>query len=209
MRRLVVLSLFSGMFFIFFGKTVNSQTKEASSRQLSVYTSGAHKFTISYNGTLVRESNDEYVIKQVASDGMINRNEVHVFVTQRPFVYLPGTYGGRYYYDPSKRPSTSSDFVRADSVTVNGLRFARDYWAVYAGMGQWETVDNCYALENGQYYTISLTQDFKTAMPGEKVNGVATSKSQIRASLIDEMRDSTSANVKSFNQILRSFSITK
>ncbi len=209
MRRIVILSLFSGMIFLLLGRTVNSQTKKASGRQFNVYTSNTHGFTVSYDGTLVQRGNDEYVIKPAASNGTNDRNEVHIFVTQRPFVYLPGTYGGRYYFDAGKNPNTNSDYVSGDSVTVNGLRFAQDYWAVYAGMGQWETVDNCYALHNGHYYTISLTRDFKTAMPGEKVNGVAASKTQMRAGLIEKMRDSTDVYVKSFNQILKSFSITK
>ncbi|MCL4540012.1 MAG: hypothetical protein M1378_10545 [Bacteroidetes bacterium] len=209
MRRIVIVVLFLGTIFLFFGRTANSQTKEAGGKQLSVYTSNTHRFTISYHGTLIKKSSDEYVVKPAALNGMNDRNEVHIFVTRRPFVYLPGTYGGRYYFDASPNSNGSSDFARGDSVTVNGLRFARDYWAVYAGMGQWETVDNCYALQDGQYYTISLTRDFNTAMPGAKVNGVATSKAQMRAGLIERMRDSTNVYVRSFNQVLRSFSITK
>lgn len=209
MRRIAILGLLSGMLILLSGKTATSQTKEASARQLSVYTSSAHKFTVSYHGTLIKKGNDEYVIKPAASNAMTGRNEVRIFVTQRPFVYLPGTYGGRYYFEAGKGPGMTSDYVTGDSVTVNGIRFARDYWAVYAGMGQWETVDNCYAFYDSQYYTISLTRDFNTPMPGEKVNGVAASKSQIRDGLIDKMRDSTNVYVKDFNQILRSFSITK
>lgn len=134
---------------------------------------------------------------------------VHVFVTPQPFVYLPGTYGGKYYFETGKDAKSVSDYVIGDSVIVNGLRFARDYWAVYAGQGQWEAVDNCFTFHNGTYYILSLTRNFITGMPGKKVNGVTVTRSQMRADLIAKMRNSTDPDVKSFNQILASFSLTK
>jgi len=184
--------------------------KQMSSKRFDVYVSQSHGFRVQYEGTLVQRSKDEYVIKlPVLSDGENAQSYIHIFVSRQPFVYLPGTYGGRYYFNDDRTGKTLSDRVSGDSVSVNGIEFARDYWAVYAGQGQWETVINCYALHDGQYYVISLGRNVRTGMPGAVANGSRITKPQMRARLIDAMRDTSNAYVKSFNQILGSFSISK
>ncbi len=122
---------------------------------------------------------------------------------------MPGTYGGRYYFEKGNGGLTPSDRVRGDSVSVNGLKFAKDYWAVYAGEGQWETVINCYALTSGHYCIMSLQHDVATPMPGEILDGSKITNGEIRAKLISALRDTTNSYVASFNEILSSFSITK
>jgi hypothetical protein len=177
---------------------------------LNVYVDRTYGFRVQYEGTLAQRGSDEYEIDLPASTKEASMgSKVRIFVSQQPFVYLPGTYGGRYHFSGDRSGVTLSGRVAGDPVNVNGLEFARDYWAVYAGMGQWETVVNCYALYDGQYYIISLEHDFLTGMPGEIVNGSRTTKQQIRDNLINILRDTTNSYVKSFNEILGSFSIAK
>ncbi len=188
----------------------SGQNKESGSVRFNVYSDQDYGFKVQYQGTLVKRDSDEYVINLPSStEQAYSGSRVHIYVAQQPFVDLPGTYGGRYYFDEGTSRMTASDREQGDSVNVNGLEFARDYWAVYAGMGQWETVINCYALHNGQYYVVSLEHDFFTPKPGEIVNGSPIPEEQIRARLIGALHDTTNSYVRSFNEILRSFSVTK
>lgn len=109
----------------------------------------------------------------------------------------------------TSRADWGENRVPGDSVVVNGVGFKRDYWAVYAGQGQWETVINCYAYHDGQYYVVSLGHDSMAGKPGEFVNGSRTTKQQMRTGLINSLQDTTNDYVRSFNQILSSFSLTK
>ncbi len=204
------LILFACGLFLLFTQRTQAQVNQTSKGQFHTFANGTDNFTFNYKGTLVKRGDNEFLIElpEAANKGN-GGGRVHVFVSRQPFVYLPGTYGGRYYFDADKQPGVFSDYVHEDSVTVSGLKFARDYWAVYAGQGQWETVDNCYAFHDGQYFTISLTRDFQTGMPGAKINGVFRSKQEMRASIMERMRDTNNVSVKGFNQILRTFSISK
>lgn len=209
MKKVAKLSLIGSMMFLLMGTAIFAQNKQASVKQVKVYVDSSYGFKVQYEGTLSERSKDEYVIKlPPPADAKEVGSYARIFVSQRPFVYLPGTYGGRYYFNDDKTSRILSDYVHADSVSVNGLRFARDYWAVYVGQGQWETVINCYAFHSGRYYTVSLGHNFLTGMPGEIVNGSRITKQQMWTRLIDTMRDTTNGYVKSFNQILGSFSIT-
>ncbi len=210
MKRILSLSLISSVMFFLLGESLVAQTKQVSARETHVYVDSSYGFKVQYAGTLVQKNRDEYVIQLPSTSTRSNSGgEVHIFVSQQPFVYLPGTYGGRYYFPNDGTDRTSSDRVPGDSVIVNGQSFARDYWAVYAGQGQWETVINCYVFHNGQYYVVSMLHNFLTGMPGEIVNGTRITKKQMRASLIEKLHDPANAYVSSFNQVLESFSFTK
>ena len=210
MKMVKLIIAMSAVLFLFFGEATIAQNKDVRGKQLDVYASSIHGFKFQYEGTLTERDKDEYVIKLPANaSGDGAESFVHIFVDARPFVYLPGTYGGKYYYSEAKDSRVTENRIPDDSVSVNGVRFARDYWAVYAGQGQWETVINCYAFHEGQYYVVSCVHNFLTAMPGETVNGVRTSKQQIRTKLINALHDTTNDYVKSFNQILGSVSFTK
>lgn len=195
---------------LLFGEGLSAPQEKSAANRVQTYTSQTAGFRVNYRGTVTSSGKSGVSITLPAAPSANSSNAfVRISSSNKPFVYLPGTYGGDYYFEESNGGEISSDRVPGDSVTVNGLNFAKDYWAVYAGMGQWETVINCYALYNGQYYVVSLRQDFRTNLPGSIINGTRVTQSQMRDSLVNKMRDTTNAYVKTFNQILNSFSITR
>ena len=131
-----------------------------------------------------------------------------VSVSSRPFVDLPGSYGGRLYLDPAPASGIQRANVRVDSILVSGLMFRREYWAVYAGMGMWEGVVNCYARAGGRYCVVSLVQEMRAGKPGEEVLGKRLNAESIRAALLSSLRDSTAEPVNRFNQLLSSVQFT-
>ncbi len=187
-----------------------AQSKDTASKANIVNATDSLGFTVHGGWPVVREGAGEYLIKLLRAErdtGPVN--EVRIFVAEQPFVYLPGTYGGRYYFNHDVHSRLGESRVPGDSVIVNGVGFKRDYWAVYAGQGEWETVINCYAYHDGQYYVISLGHDSMAGKPGEFVNGSRITKQQMRTRLFNSLRDTTNDYVRSFNQILGSFSLTK
>jgi len=70
-------------------------------------------------------------------------------------------------------------------------------------------VVNCYALQKGRYYIISLVQDVQSGKPGEVVDDKKLTKEEIQSSLLDMMQDPTSSSIRQFNQILYSFSVVQ
>ncbi len=210
MKKLITSTLFVVTFVFATMLVSRAQSGKSGATKFKVYTNPSAAFTFKYQGTVARKDSNECSIElPLAENSGTGRAVVRVFTSQRPFVYLPGTYGGKYYFSSNENNLMAADRVTGDSVSVNGLRFAQDYWAVYAGMGQWETVDNCYSYHDGRYYVISLSRNLRTGMPGEIVNGIRTSKSLMRTTFIDRMRDTTNTYVQSFSQILKSFSLTK
>ena len=199
-----------GMIVLLLQTGVLAKNSETKSPRLKVYSNNTYGFRVDYHGTLVRRDSTDFVIDIPAAAGTEGSgSRAHIFVAQQPFVYLPGTYGGPYYFEQNPGRKSASDRVKGDSVNTNGLYFARDYWVVYAGEGQWETVINCYALTGGHYYVVSLEHDFSTPMPGEIINGSRINKNELRGELIDSLRTPTKSYVASFNEILDSFSVTR
>ncbi|HEY9166540.1 MAG TPA: hypothetical protein VIS48_10305 [Candidatus Kryptonia bacterium] len=210
MKRGMSYGVIVGALLILSGSRIEAQNNQLDNRQHNKYVSPAGHFSLQYEGTLDEHNGNECAIRLPSSSkGDIDRAYVRVFVGQRPFVYLPGTYGGSYYFDNKSGDRMMSNRVAGDSLIVNGLKFARDYWAVYAGHGEWETVINCYAYDDGQCYVVSLEHDSRIGMPGEIVNGIKITRDQLRNKLVNEMRDTTSMYVKSFSGILGSFSVSK
>ena len=208
--EIIILGLSCGILFLIVAGTSGAVIKQTGSAKSNVYVSRSNKFMVQYNGTLIQKSKNEYEIKLRADEELSNdRNEVHIFVSERPFVYLPGTFGGKYYFADNPNSVLAEDRIPGDSMTFNGIKFARDYWAVYAGQGQWEAVINCYGFHGGKYFVLSLGHAAFTGMPGEEINGIRVTKQQMRTKLINALRDTTNNIVRSFNQILGSFSVTK
>jgi hypothetical protein len=131
-----------------------------------------------------------------------------VSVSDRLFVDLPGSYGGRLYLDSPPAGRILPSRVMVDSVVTAGCKFRREYWAVYAGMGMWEGVINCYARVGGRYYIVSLIQATPLGKPGEQVDGKPLGAEELKTRLLSSLRDSTGVLVGRFADLLSSVQIT-
>ncbi|MGB9773150.1 MAG: hypothetical protein ACP5JH_00980 [Bacteroidota bacterium] len=184
------------------------QPKDQISSSVKTVTNKSFGFSFKTAGEVVREDSATYSIKFSALSGLNGSTPyAYVSVSNEPFVYLPGSYGGRYFLNQNAQADLLIDRLLIDSITVNGLKFRREYWAVYAGMGAWEAVVNCYTLQKDRYYVISLVQDLQSGKPGEVINDKKLTKEEIQSSLLHMMQDATSSTIRQFNQILYSFSL--
>lgn len=130
-----------------------------------------------------------------------------IAVSDRLFVDLPGSYGGRVYLDVPSESRLLRFRVLVDSVSTGGYTFRREYWTVYAGMGMWEGTINCFAHVGGRYYIISLDQIAPLGKPGEEVDGKPLVGEEIKAKLLSSLRDSTGELVGRFTALLSSVQI--
>jgi hypothetical protein len=127
----------------------------------------------------------------------------------RLFVDLPGSYGGRLYYNDPGMKDLATSRLKSDSLDSGTIKFTRDYWAVYAGMGAWEEVINCYTQQNGHYYIVSLIQNRMLGKPGMEIEGKQITREKLQAKVIASLTDTTDAVVKQFNELITSFRIEK
>jgi hypothetical protein len=148
----------------------------------------------------VEKAGDSYRIVLPSSN---SPNTVKVSVSDRLFVDLPGSYGGRLMTD--KPSSRLNDRVMIDS--TGGFR--REYWVVYAGMGMWEGVINCYRQEGGRYYIVSLARTAQLGKPGEEVEGRPLDGNELRSRFFTSLRDTTDADVREFNTLLSSVEVIR
>ena len=132
---------------------------------------------------------------------------VQVSVGDRLFVDLPGTYGGRLYLDTPSASRSFQDRVLVDSVNTGGRSFSREYWIVYAGMGMWEGVINCYTEEGGRYYIVSFIQDVPIGKPGEEVDGKHLDGGALKERFLTSLRDTTNESIRQFDALLGSIQI--
>jgi hypothetical protein len=130
-----------------------------------------------------------------------------VAVSDRLFVDLPGSYGGKLYLDKLPGHRLLEDRVFSDTLNTGQVNFRREYWTVYAGMGMWEGVINCYARQGGEYYIVSLKRDMPLGKPGEVIDGSPLSSAQLKTRLLSALRDTSDATVKAFNKLLTSVEI--
>ena len=158
-------------------------------------------------GRVVKSDNTTYSIKLTSDTSPAQAAIANVSVSGRLFIDLPGSYGGRVYLDSPAGAKLLHYRVRVDSVHIDGRYFRREYWAVYAGMGQWDCVINCYSKENGKYYIVSLIQGKPVGKPGEIVgsNKITTDALQLKA--LSSMQDTTENIVGNFNKLLSSIEI--
>ncbi len=146
-----------------------------------------------------------YTMSLASASGTIRQATSTVSVTQRQFVDLSGSYGGRFFLDDTNVTRILGDRVAVDTLLVGGLKFRREYWAVYAGMGMWEGVVNCYAFSSRHYYTLSLEADIHAGKPGEVVEGHKLDGGYLRAKVADALRDNREPIIRKFNELLSSF----
>jgi len=176
------------------------------------YHNSFYGFKIDYVGELEERSVSEVIVKLPQfEESQTSQSYVSISTDQRPFVDLPGTYGGRFYFNNDSISALLSNryAIEHDTDTVNGLVFTKEYWLVYGGMGNWETIINCYTEHQGRYYVISLVHLFLSGRPGEVMNGKKISKQELIANGLKAAHDNNNKYVNAFNAMLSSFSISK
>jgi len=131
-----------------------------------------------------------------------------VSVSDRLFVDLPGSYGGRFYLDSAKPPVMLRSLLTADSLARGGNMYRREYWIVYAGMGMWEGVINCYTRAGGKFCIVSLIKEAPMGKPGERMEEGSADAEDIRARFLSTLRDSTAPLIERFDSLLSSVQLT-
>ncbi|MFA6542229.1 MAG: hypothetical protein WCT99_11555 [Bacteroidota bacterium] len=134
---------------------------------------------------------------------------VTISASDKMFVDLPGSYGGRLYLDTPAASNFSANRLAADSVYTEQSAFCREYWAVYAGMGMWDGVINCYTKVDGHYYVVSLNRQISAGKPGEEVNGAQLRSEDLQKNVFNTLQDSTDELVNDFTSLLRTVRIQK
>ncbi len=150
-----------------------------------------------------------YTMLLESATGAMRYSTVRVSVSQGPFVDLSGSYGGRLNLDSPATGHLMDNIVGIDTLFINGLTFRREYWAVYAGMGMWEGVINCYASRREQYYTLSLNSDISAGKPGEIEAGQTLDEGKLRSRVSNALRDPREPIVQKFNALLQSFHVSQ
>lgn len=162
-------------------------------------------------GAVEKIDNATYRIMLPSSDKMqIGTPAIaEVSATDRLYVDLPGSYGGRVYYDTPSATRLFQNRVLIDSVLVGQQNFHREYWIVYAGMGMWESVINCYMQETGRYYIVSLLQEVRAGKPGDDVDGLQLTAEGVQKNVLSALRDTTNTIVGEFTTMLNTVQISR
>ncbi len=161
-------------------------------------------------GSMQKSDSATYCMMWLSSSRSASHNALaEVAVSDRLFVDLPASYGGRVYLEGLSTSRVLRSRVLVDSVSAGGSTFRREYWTVYAGMGMWEATINCYALVGGRYYIVSLDQTMPMGKPGEEVDGTPLAGEHMNLKLLSSLRDSTDEIVTRFTALLSSVQITR
>ena len=159
-------------------------------------------------GDVKKVDSSTYTVALRSSANSSARSAIaRVSVSERLFVDLPGSYGGRFYFDQSQGRRLLEDRVFSDTLNTGHATYRREYWAVYAGMGMWEGVINCYTREGGKYYIVSLIRDKALGKPGEMVAGSRLTSGQLKARLLSNLQDTSDTTVQAFDKLLTSVKI--
>lgn len=160
-------------------------------------------------GSVSKLDNSTYRISLSTENSPVQSAIATVSLSDRLFIDLPGSYGGRVYLDSPAGIKLLKNRMKVDTVNISGRNFRREYWAVYAGMGMWDCVINCYSKENGKYYLVSLVQDKPAGKPGLVVDGKQITNAELKSKALFSMQDTTESIVKDFNKLLSSIQIHK
>ncbi len=159
-------------------------------------------------GQATGQDENGYRMYLQSASGTIRQAMAQVSVSQRVVVDLSGSYGGKLYLDDPKAKALLKNRMKVDTVNIGGLSFRREFWAVYAGMGAWEGVINCYAIHNRRYYVLSLNANIILGKPGEVVDGGKISAELLRTRLADILNDNREPVIQKFNDFLSAFQVS-
>jgi len=189
---------------------VEQEQAKGASTQWKVYDDQKLGFSIKYLGGLTGNSITGLTIRLPAMQKEDKEGGfVHIFVDERPFVFLPGTFGGPYYFEEHASAPAQADRVLTEKVTLNGMPATKDYWIIYGGAGSWETVINCYTKYNKRTYIISLHRNFVSGVPGQEIDGKKITKEEIVSRALTLMRDFDNKYVKTFDEMLSTFTVRR
>lgn len=163
-------------------------------------------FKFEYQGKLIQKNKNEYVIQINKSN---QQDLVYIKVDSEPSVYLPGTYGGWFYFNSKKSGQTLSDIVATKRDTINEIAFTTNYWLVYGGEGSWDATINSYTKYKNRFYVFSLVHEFLKGNPDVIINNKKQTKQKLLNKGLSRMEDKKNVYVKRYNEILSSFSFSK
>jgi len=161
------------------------------------------------NGRVEKHTSTGYTIAFQGADATMRDATAQILVTTKPFVDLPGSFGGKLYLDTPEAKRLSKDIVKVDSVVVGSLHFRREYWAVYAGMGAWEGVINCTASGNSEYYVLSLHVDLSLGKPGEVQGGGKLDVDGLEKRAVGILSNPESPVIREFQTMVLSFRVVE
>ncbi len=190
--------------FVLFNADGQNKTKDYSGPGIQDNALGVSFIQI---GRVAKSDDTTYSIKLTSDTSPTQTAVANISVSGRLFIDLPGSYGGKVYLDSPAGTKLIHNRVKVDSINIDGLYFRREYWAVYAGMGQWDCVINCYSKESGKYYIVSLVQGKQVGKPGEIIDSNKITSDALQLKALSTMQDTTKNIVESFNKLLSSVQI--
>lgn len=158
-------------------------------------------------GSVSKLDNSTYRISLSTENSPVQSAIATVSLSDRLFIDLPGSYGGRVYLDSPAGLKLLKNRMKVDTVNISGRNFRREYWAVYAGMGMWDCVINCYSKEYGKYYIVSLVQDKPVGKPGMIVGGKQITSDEMKSKAVVSLQDTTNGIINKFNNLISSLQI--
>jgi len=189
--------------------TIKSQDLNNSSNENVTVIHDA-KFGISFRqiGKAEQLDNSTYVIA-LSSNGnsSLENANAEVAKSDRLFIDLPNSFGGRLYLDSLPSDHFLENKVLIDSFDSGIYKFQREYWVVYAGMGMWDCVINCYTKVNGEYYIVSLVQNKRIGKPGLVVNDKALQAKDLRMEALTSLQNRSNTIISDYYKLLSSFQI--
>lgn len=160
-------------------------------------------------GTVNQIDDSTYKINLSLDNSYVQNAVANITTSNKLFVDLSGSYGGKLFLDSPSAKNLLKDRMKVDSFSNGNQNFIREYWAVYAGMGMWDCVINCYAQKNGKYYIVSFVQDKQIGKPGEMINGNKLEAVDLKTKILSLLQDSSNSEIKNFNKLISSFQIIK
>ncbi len=190
---------------------VNCQNKSSAAQDgMASFRDDALGISFAKIGTVEKIEGSTYrIMLQPSNNSQAHTAFAQVSTADRLFVDLPGSYGGRFFFDEPSAEKFFQNRILVDSVNTGQLTFRREYWVVYAGMGMWEGVINCYTQKGSGYYVVSLVQELPAGKPGEESDGKPLTADELKEKIFKVLQDTTNVNVSRFTTLLTSVQIYK